>query len=565
MIFKTARNLIFIIAMLGVASVSAELPDGKITAAAICSDKKEISVHCGSVPSAVFNDGKLWVAFIQGDFVWLTNSSDAGKTFSKPVQVNNVAQEIYANGENRPKIHVRNNHVYVSWTEKTGGQYTGNIRFARSVDGGKSFSRAIKVNDDNFLTSHRFDAMHVTQNGRIYLVWLDKRDKETAEQKGADYSGSAVYFAVSDNHGKSFGKNKKIADHSCECCRIALDNAGDFAAQESEVAVLWRQIFSGGVRDHALMTLGAAGATSRLQRATVDGWKIDACPHHGPDIATDAAIGGYHMAWFSDGAKHQGLYYGLYNLDGAAAVTAMDASAGASHPQILNSKNKLLYAWKIFDGEKTAIKLKTSADHGARWSESRILAVTKGSSDYPLLIDAGNGRALLAWHTSEEGFRIVDTGGNAVPGSRSSVSKTMKDVPLSLQALTADSFKQIKKRYRDTAHVIVLWSATCAPCHGELEMLSQWWEENSEFPVVLIATDGIAESDAVADLLGGFKLTGADNWIFADTYIEKLRYSIDPDWRGELPRSYLVGPESTRVIKGLLAEDTLRDWAEVMR
>lgn len=565
MISKTVWHLTVIIAMLGVASANAEQPDSKIKSAEICSDKKVISVHCGSVPSAMFGEDKLWVVFVQNNFVWLSTSSDEGKTFSKPVKVDKVAREVYASGENRPKVHVRGKHVYVSWTEKTGGRYTGNIRFARSIDGGKNFSPAIKVNDDNLLTSHRFDAMHVTENGRIYLVWLDKRDKEAAGQKGKNYSGSAVYFAVSDNHGKSFGKNRKIADHSCECCRIALDGAADFAAENSEAVVLWRQIFAGGVRDHALITLGPAGATSEIQRATVDEWKIDACPHHGPDIATDVAIDGYHLAWFSDGAKHQGLYYGLRNSDGTSAVTAIDTSAGASHPQVLAMKNTLLYAWKIFDGEKTAIKVKTSVDHGARWSEGRTIATTMGPSDYPLLLDTGDGRAMLAWHTGEEGFRIFDTGGSRAPGSRPSAAKTANQVPLSLQAFDAGSFDAIREKYRDTAHVVVLWSVTCPPCHGELEMLSRWRDENPRFPVVLIATDGIADSDAVANLLGRFKLTGADNWIFADSYIEKLRYSIDPDWRGELPRSYLVGPESTRVIKGLLTEDTLREWAEAVR
>lgn len=571
MISKTARHLLFGVAMLGALSVNAEQPEPKTTAAGICGgDTKQISVDCGSVPSAVFSENKLWVVFVQGNFVWLTTSSDLGKTFSKPIQVNDTAHEIYANGENRPKIHVRKNHVYVSWTEKTGGRYTGNIRFARSIDGGKNFSPAIKANDDDLLTSHRFDAMHVTENGRIYLVWLDKRDKEKAEQKGEKYSGSAIYFAVSDNRGKSFEQNKKIADHSCECCRIALDTAGNFAPENSEIVVLWRQIFAGGVRDHALVTLGPEGATGKPQRATVDEWKIDACPHHGPDIASDAALEGYHLAWFSDGAKHQGLYYGQHNSGGAAMgttarVTAMDTRAGASHPQVLNTKNNLFYAWKVFDGDKTKIKLKTSTDHGTRWSEGRVVASTAGPSDYPLLVGTEDGRAMVAWHTSEEGFRIFDAGGSAVPASSPSVTEVNKDVPLSLQAFNAGSFERIGKTYRDTAHVIVLWSVSCPPCYGELKMLSRWRDENPEFPVVLIATDGTGESDTVADLLSRFKLTGADNWIFADTYTEKLRYSVDPEWRGELPRSYLVGPKSTRVVKGLLAEDTLHEWAEAMK
>ena len=43
-----------------------------------------------------------------------------------------------------------------------------------------------------------------------------------AAGKGAKYRGAAVYFAVSDNQGASFRGDFKLADYSCECCRIAM-------------------------------------------------------------------------------------------------------------------------------------------------------------------------------------------------------------------------------------------------------------------------------------------------------------------------------------------------------
>src|SRR5690606_19392119 len=99
------------------------------------------------------------------------------------------------------------------------------------------------------------------------------------------------------------------------------------------------------------------------------------------------------------------------------------------------------------DGEKTVIKMKTSVDRGAHWSEGRAIATTMGPSDYPLLLDTGDGRAMLAWHTNEEGFRLFDTGGDGDPGSGPSAARTANELPLSLQAFDAGSFDAIREKY----------------------------------------------------------------------------------------------------------------------
>jgi hypothetical protein len=39
-------------------------------------------------------------------------------------------------------------------------------------------------------------------------------------------------------------------------------------------------------------------------------------------------------------------------------------------------------------------------------------------------------------------------------------------------------------------------------------------------------------------ILQQFNLAGLDNWGFANSDEEKLRYDIDPRWYGDLPRSY---------------------------
>src|SRR5690606_23570859 len=128
-----------------------------------------------------------------------------------------------ADGENRPKIAFGpRDEIYVSWTSPSSEKFTGDIRFTRSLDGGKSWSAPAVVHRDRQLITHRFESMLVDGAGRIWVAWIDKRDLGKAEAAGQEYAGAAIYYAYSDDRGATWRGDYKLADHSCECCRIAL-------------------------------------------------------------------------------------------------------------------------------------------------------------------------------------------------------------------------------------------------------------------------------------------------------------------------------------------------------
>src|SRR5574340_441753 len=144
--------------------------------------------------------GRLWLASVKDGHVMVSHSDDRGKTFSAPVLVNPEQEYVAAAGENRPKILVGGNaNIYVSYTQPLETPFSGNVRFSRSVDGGKIFSAPVTVNDNLDPITHRFDAMGINGRGQIYIAWLDKRDASAAGKKGEKYSGIAVYYAVSDD------------------------------------------------------------------------------------------------------------------------------------------------------------------------------------------------------------------------------------------------------------------------------------------------------------------------------------------------------------------------------
>lgn len=156
-----------------------------------------------ALTAAFDGKGRLWLASIRGRHLYVSHSDDKGTTLSAPVMVNAEPEDILGDGENRPKIVVRKGVVYVSYTRGLEKPMTGDIRFSRSLDGGRSFSAPLTVNDNREIISHRFETLEVNDRGQVFLAWLDKRDLSAAVRKGEKYSGAAVYYAVSDDGGAS--------------------------------------------------------------------------------------------------------------------------------------------------------------------------------------------------------------------------------------------------------------------------------------------------------------------------------------------------------------------------
>lgn len=363
---------------------------------------KDILAKPSLATSTVFDaEGRLWRASLRENQVRVSHSNDNGKTFSAPVAANAVPENIAGDGENRPKILVRNDIVFVSWTQALDKPMTGHIRFSRSLDGGKTFSPPLTVNDDPEIISHRFEAMGVNERGQVYLAWLDKRDLSAAQKNKEPYNGAAVYYALSDDNGASFRPNVKLADHSCECCRVALT-----MEPGGTPVVFWRHIFGNNTRDFALARLDGQAATVR---ATHDEWEVSGCPHHGGalSIGTD---GVYHMVWFNNGPERHGLFYGATadkGLTFSAPHPFGNEDAQAGHPDVLSLGWKVFVVWKEFDGKESSVQEIHSTDGGRFWSGARRLAASAGASDHPFLIGHHN-KVFLSWQTEKGGLQLVE-------------------------------------------------------------------------------------------------------------------------------------------------------------
>ncbi|OEJ65641.1 sialidase family protein [Magnetovibrio blakemorei] len=362
------------------------------------------SLLCAEVPTSTFDaQGHLWVAWTQGEHVYVAKSNDGGVSISSSARVTVTPLPVEKNGENRPKVAAApNGDLYVSFIAKGERKFTGVVYFSRSLDGGKTFSAPIPVSDEAVSSSQRFEALKVGQDGRIFMAWLDKRDLFTAQKTKTPYRGSAMYFAISDDRGASFHANVNGADHSCECCRVAMDIGPD-----DRPVIVWRHVFEPSIRDHAVMKLNADGSPGKVVRLSEDQWDLEGCPHHGPWISISES-GVQHVTWFTDGKARQGIFYARSEDGGqtfSAPMTFGNADQQAGHPSVLAVGKRVFLTWKEFSGKHDELYVMTSPDGGRSWSSPLRVAATQDSSDHPFLLTDGQW-LYASWATEIEGLRL---------------------------------------------------------------------------------------------------------------------------------------------------------------
>lgn len=502
--------------------------------------------------AAVDSHGRLWIAYVEGAgdeaFVMVSNSADRGASWSKAKRVNETAEPVSADGENRPKLAVGpQGDLYVSWTSPTSAHYTGDIRFARSLDAGETWSEPMNVHRDRQQITHRFESMLVDRDGRIWIAWIDKRDLIRATAAGEAYVGAAIYYAWSDDRGATWRGDYKLADHSCECCRIALANDA-----QGRPTAFWRHVFAGGERDHAFAVLTQEGSPS-VERATYDRWRIDACPHHGPSLAYDHS-GVRHAVWFNQVEGAGRAFYGQLGASAPNRVRALPA--GATHADVATAGDAVVIAWKRFDGSVTRIESWISRDGGARF-ESGSSMQTIGASDQPRLVKSGSD-VLLVWRRAE------GTVVQSLLADRTGESEVRQSAPRSsaaeaepVQAFQRTTLADIERSRRGREFWLVLWDLECTYCMKSLDHLARAQRDRPDLEVVTIATDSIADAKLLADRLQTHGVV-SDAYAFGDAPPEALRYAVDPKWLGEKPRAYRYDASGEReTINGVIEE---REW-----
>jgi hypothetical protein len=352
-----------------------------------------------------------WVGLEEGVFnVFLASAEEGSSDFGTPVRVNDTPGDAAPHEQAPAQVAVgTEGEVYVLWqnnTEIEGRRFpASDLRFAVSRDGGRTFDRAIFVNDDagEAPSSHTFHDMVVAPDGSVLVSWIDAREQDRARghhqhspsTMGHGEVGPEIRVARSADGGRTFGPSLVVDTNPCPCCRTSM--AVD---AEGTLFVAWRKVFHGDVRD--IVVARAVPGSDRFEapvRVHDDGWVFPGCPHAGPSIAIDSE-GRLHVGWYTGEENRQGLWYSI-SEDGARSFgTPVPLVTGefvpASQLSLTAAEQGMWVSWEDRTSESSAVVLGFSRDGQA----PGIRAAQRVSGKSPAFAARGN-QALLAWLDGE--------------------------------------------------------------------------------------------------------------------------------------------------------------------
>lgn len=270
------------------------------------------------------------------------------------------------------------------------------LRYARSADGGASWSVPISVNEGEAFGSHNFHALLVGADGAVYASWL-------TSVQGA----SGVWLRVSRDGGRTWAPSRPIhTAPTCPCCRTALALGPD-----GTLYAAWRKIFDGDVRDVVVMASRDGGGTWEAPvKPRDDGWVFPGCPHAGPSLKVDAA-GAVHVAWWTGKAGEAGVWYAR-STDGGRSWTptaiAVGERASPAHVQLaLAEGGTVLVAWDDGTAALPGVLLRASRDGGGTFAAPRRVSAPGVAATFPVL-GVHHDSLTVAWtQTADSTYRAM--------------------------------------------------------------------------------------------------------------------------------------------------------------
>lgn len=155
------------------------------------------------------------------------------------------------------------------------------IWFQKSTDGAATWSKPLRLNDDQTGNSVRQHLPHISvaPNGRIDVVWIDHRNGYPAPVAPAPRGGADVYYAASTDGGATFSANRRITDHTINQDMGLIGRIGSYSWYGPVVASLgndgvffaWSDPRDGNVDTDttdiytATLHLGASDASPSIQ------------------------------------------------------------------------------------------------------------------------------------------------------------------------------------------------------------------------------------------------------------------------------------------------------------
>jgi len=103
--------------------------------------------------------------------------------------------------------------------------------------------------------------------------------------------------------------------------------------------------------------------------------------------------------------------------------------------------------------------------------------------------------------------------------------------------------------------IVALWSSDCNYCKKNLKLFSSLARSNKQLRVITVAAE--PETAQLGPILKRYALTGP-RYAYGNDSPEAIAYAIDPNWGGELPRTFLFdGTGRKEKIAGVISSQVV--------
>ena len=342
--------------------------------------------------------------------------SQDGSGMGRPRQINAEPGELSGHGgENLAKFTLnKDGGVAAVWMSPLSEYHTGVLRVAHGAQG-ESFRSAGTLNDDQEPVNHAFSAIATSPNGKVYATWMDGRNRKVMGMDNSDpqkgpkkiyaEDNSQLMMAVSEDGGKTFGKNYPITDFSvCNCCRPTIV----FLDGGETVVVSYRRVAKEFLRDQVVIRSTDGGKTfGEPVYISDDGWVAKFCPHSGVSIATDSRQR-IHAVWWTGGRTEEeaGIYY-TYSADGGKSFAPRQLIEKTQGKRVMHAlvsldrNDGLWITWENMRDEKIQVFLAHRRPGSTGWSSHYQLSDGTRTAGFPVVIS--DGKTLYTAWTEREG------------------------------------------------------------------------------------------------------------------------------------------------------------------
>lgn len=129
------------------------------------------------------------------------------------------------------------------------------------------------------------------------------------------------------------------------------------------------------------------------------------------------------------------------------------------------------------------------------------------------------------------------------------------------KAFNSQSRVQIEQSNQGMAFVMAFWSVDCPYCIEEMQALGNLLRKHPQVKLITVCTDVMGRAADINKFLDQAHLPAHERWQFAEADEDRLRYNVDKNWGGELPRTYFYDAKhQVSALSGRPQNAWLADW-----